>query len=261
MWDGVTQNLRAAVRGIWKTPGVSAAIIITLALGIGANAMMFGVIDRLILSPPQHITDADRVRHVYVERTASNGARETGRLLTYPDFEDLARLPAFQMAAAYASNAPEYTMGAGADARRVRVQQATATLFPTLGVHPLRGRFYSAAEDAPGAALTVVLGEEFWTRELGRDASVIGRVLQLNRGRYEVIGIAPAGFTGAELNPVDMWLPLRASAYAESGNDAGFDDRGMSWLLAVVRNAGRPTWNGGIIRPSTSRRRASSPHR
>ena len=126
-------------------------------------------------------------------------------------------------------------MGAGADARRVRVQQATATLFPTLGVHPLRGRFYGPDEDAPGAALTVVLSEEFWTRELGRDANVIGRVLQLNRGRYEVIGIAPAGFTGAELNPVDMWLPLRASAYAESGNDAGFDDRGMSWLLAVVR--------------------------
>ena len=94
MWDRVTQNIRAAVRGIWKTPGVSAAIVITLALGIGANAMMFGVIDRLLLSPPQHIADADQVRHLYVERTASNGAREPGRLLTYPDFEDLARLPA-----------------------------------------------------------------------------------------------------------------------------------------------------------------------
>ncbi len=89
MWDGVTQNIRAAARGIRKTPGVSAAIVITLALGIGANAMMFGVIDRLLLSPPQHIADADRVRHVYVERTASNGVRQPGRLLTYPDFEDL----------------------------------------------------------------------------------------------------------------------------------------------------------------------------
>jgi predicted permease len=235
MWDGLTQNVRAAVRGIRKTPGVSAAIVITLALGIGANAMMFGVIDRLLLSPPQHISDADRVRHIYVERTGSNGARETGRLLTYPDFEDLARLPALANAAAYNSGVPEWTMGAGADARRIRVQQATASLFPTLGVHPLRGRFYSSDEDAPGAALTVVLGEEFWTRELARDASVIGRVLQLNRGRYEVIGIAPAGFTGAELSPVDLWLPLRASAYAESGNDAGFDDRGMFWLRAVVR--------------------------
>ena len=235
MWDGLTQNLRAAVRGIWKTPGVSAAIVITLALGIGANAMMFGVIDRLLLSPPQHITDADRVRHVYVERTASNGIRELGRLLTYPDFEDLARLPALANAAAYNAGAPEWTMGAGADARRVRVQQVTASVFPTLGVHPLRGRFYGDREDTPGAALTVVLAEEFWTRELGRDERVIGRVIQLNQGRYEVIGIAPSGFTGAELSPVDMWLPLRASAYAESGKDAGFDDRGMSWLQAVVR--------------------------
>jgi putative ABC transport system permease protein len=235
MLDRATQNVRAAMRGIRKTPGVSIAIVITLALGIGANAMMFGVIDRLLLSPPQHIADADRVRHLYIERTGSNGARDLTRIITYPDFEDLARLPALANAAAYSAGAPEWTMGAGAEARRVRVQQATASLFPTLGVHPLRGRFYSADEDASGAALTVVLGEEFWTRELGRDASVIGRVLQLNRGRYEVIGVAPAGFTGAELSPVDLWLPLRASAYAESGNDAGFDDRGMSWLRMVVR--------------------------
>ena len=69
--------------------------------------------------------------------------------------------------------------------------------------------------------------------------NVIGRVLRLNRGRYEVIGIAPAGFTGAELDPVDVWLPLRASAYAESGNDAGFDDRGMCWLQAVGAAEGR----------------------
>jgi putative ABC transport system permease protein len=235
MWAHMTENARAALRGIRKTPGVSTAIVITLALGIGANAMMFGVIDRLLLSPPQHIADADRVRHLYIERTGSNGARDVTRIVTYPDFEDLARVPALANAAAYSAAAPEWTMGAGADARRVRVQQATASLFPTLGVHPFRGRFYNTSEDVPGAALTVVLAEEFWTRELGRDASVIGRVLQLNRGRYEVIGIAPAGFTGAELNPVDLWLPLRASAYAESGNDAGFDDRGMSWLRMVVR--------------------------
>src|SRR5687767_13866134 len=109
-WDVLTQNVRAAVRGIWKTPGVSAAIVITLALGIGANAMMFGVIDRLLLSPPQHIVDADQVRHLYVENTDSNGLRESGRLLTYPDFEDLARLPALSMAAAYGAGGPEWTM-------------------------------------------------------------------------------------------------------------------------------------------------------
>jgi predicted permease len=235
MWDLLTPNLRAAVLGIWKTPGVSAAILITLALGIGANATMFGVIDRLLLSPPQHIIDADQVRHLYIERTGGNGLRSPGRVLTYPDFNDIEHLPAFASIAAYSAGLPKWTMGTGAEARRVRIQQASASLFPTLGVRPLRGRFYGADEDKAGVPLTAVLSEEFWTRELGRDPHAIGRVIQLNRGRYEVIGITPAGFTGAELDPIDMWLPLHASAYAESGADAGFDDRGMGWIRGVAR--------------------------
>jgi predicted permease len=235
MWDAMRQNLRTSVRGLLKSPGVSAAIIVTLALGIGANAMMFGVIDRLLLSPPQHLTQPDRLRHLYLERGGADDLRRTSRILTYPDLEDLQALPALESVGGYTAGVGSWTMGVGAEARRVRVQQAAAGFFPTLGVKPARGRFYAADEDAPGAPLTAVLGDEFWEREFGRDPAILGRVLQLNRGRYEVVGIAPAGFTGAELSAVDVWLPLRASAAAESPGDAGFDDRGMGWINAVVR--------------------------
>jgi predicted permease len=235
MWDTAWQNLRISVRGLLRGPGVSVAIIVTLALGIGANAMMFGVIDRLLLSPPQHLAQAERLRHLYLERGGADDLRRTSRILTYPDLEDLQKLPAFASVGGYTAGVGLWTMGTGAEARRVRVQQAAAALFPTLGVTPARGRFYSSDEDAPGAPLMAVLGEEFWEREFGRDPAIVGRVLQLNRGRYEIVGIAPAGFTGAELSAVDVWLPLRASAFAESGGDAGFDDRGMGWISAVVR--------------------------
>jgi len=237
MADAFWQHLRAAARGLRGTPGVSMAIVFTLALGIGVNAMMFGVIDRLLLSPPQHLAQADRLRHVYLERAGSDGLRSLSRLLTYPDLRGVQPLSAFASVGAYDAAVRTWTMGAGVEARRVRVQQADAAFFPTLGVHPARGRFYGREDDTPGAPLTAVISDEYWERQFGRDPDVIGRVLTLNRGRYEVIGIAPSGFTGAELGAVDVWLPLTASAFAEAGPNAGFDDRGMSWIRIVARLA------------------------
>ena len=236
MWLGhAQQDVRFAVRTLIKSPGFTFAIILTLALGIGANATMFGVIDRLLVSPPQHLVQPDQLRHLYLERRGAGDLGLVSRRLTYPDFKDIEGLPAFASIAAYAADVVTWTMGSGSDARRVQVQQASASLFPTLGVRPARGRFYAVEEDVPGAAPTAVLSEEFWAREFERDPGIIGRVVQLNRGRYEVVGIAPTGFTGAELSPVDVWLPLRASAFAESGRGAGFDDRGQWWIRAVVR--------------------------
>ena len=184
MWLGhAQQDVRFAVRTLIKSPGFTFAIILTLALGIGANATMFGVIDRLLVSPPQHLVQPDQLRHLYLERRGAGDPGLVSRRLTYPDFKDIEGLPAFASIAAYAADVVTWTMGSGSDARRVQVQQASASLFPTLGVRPARGRFYSVEEDVPGAAPTAVLSEEFWAREFERDPGIIGRVVQLNRGR------------------------------------------------------------------------------
>ena len=141
--------MRFAVRTLIKSPGFTFAIILTLALGIGANATMFGVIDRLLVSPPQHLVQPDQLRHLYLERRGAGDLGLVSRRLTYPDFKDIEGLPAFASIAAYAADVFTWTMGSGSDARRVQVQQASASLFPTLGVRPARGRFYSVEEDVP----------------------------------------------------------------------------------------------------------------
>lgn len=234
--DTTASTVRGAARALTRSPGFTVAIVVILALGIGANAVMFGVVDRLLLRPPQHVDDWEQVRHLYVHRRAFNGEIRTGRMLTFPDYRDFGRVAGWNSVAAYASMQP-LTMGRGSSARRVRTVKASASLFHLLGVQPLIGRFYRDEEDAPGAVPTAVLGEEFWEREFGADEAVLGRALDIGRGSYTVIGVAPKGFTGAELEPVDVWLPLQTTYALEEGHAEWRDARGWWWLKVVARLA------------------------
>jgi predicted permease len=233
--DGAVRTVRFALRGLQRAPGFTAAIVTILALGIGANSVMFGVVDRLLLSPPQHVTDADDVRLIQVRRTLSNGDVSTGASITYPDFTDLGNVTGFALVAGYTNPRP-WTIGRGADAKRVRVVGTSASLFPLLGVQPALGRFFDANDDELDAEPTVVLAHELWEREFGLDPSVLGTSLDIGAGRYTVVGVAPAGFTGAELAPVDLWLPMKVHESIESG-DGWLDNRNWYFLHAVGRLA------------------------
>jgi len=232
--DALRSNVTFALRGIRRSPAFAGAIVAILALGIGANAVMFGVVDRLLLSPPQHVRDADRVRHVYVERDIFNGTRPVGRTMTYPDYLDLRRVGAFQSVAAYTQAEP-LTMGRGEEVERIRVISASASLFPLAGAAPELGRFFDEHDDRLGANPVAVLSDEFWRRRFGADPGMLGRKLDIGQGTYEVIGVAPAGFTGAELEPVDVWLPIERSQELEQEGADWRDHRNWWWMRSVVR--------------------------
>ena len=201
------RNVAMAVRRIRRAPGFALAVVTILALGIGANAVIFEVVDRLLLSPPAHVVDARDVRLLYLRRTyLGSGKLEIGRTLTYPDYRDFQRVSAFSRVAAYADR--RATFGSGEGAHEVHTILASASLFPLLGVRPALGRFFTEDEAALGANPTAVLSWEFWRRQFGADRNVLGRIVDVGPGTYTVIGVAPEGFTGAELSPVDVWLPL-----------------------------------------------------
>lgn len=236
MWDTMWQNLRDAVRGLRKAPGPACAVAAMLALGIGVNATMFDIVDRLLLRPPDHLVAADRLRLVQARRATLTPAR-FARNLTYPDVRDLKALQGQGqgLAAVSAFTPPRrMTIGTGAEARKVRVQLAEASYFGTLGVRPRLGRFYREAEDEPGAPLTAVVSEAFWLRDLGGDPRALGRTVAIGIGRYEIVGVAPDGFTGMDVSAIDVWLPLRAAMVVESGRDA-LETRTWWWSNAVVR--------------------------
>ncbi len=235
-FDLIMRTVGSAFRGVRRAPGFAAAVVSILALGIGANAVMFGVVDRLLLSPPQHVEDWQSVRHIYLQRAQSNGNVSTSRYLTHPDYEDFQGVSGWSSVAAYAGEEP-LTLGRGEAAVRVDVTLASASLFPLLGVQPSLGRFFTEEEDTPGADPTVVLAREFWQRHFAGDLDILGRVLDIGEGSYTVVGIAPAGFTGAELGPVDVWLPLETAQAINQDGTEWAEHRNWWWLHTVARLA------------------------
>lgn len=230
--EAITRTLGYAIRGVRRSPGFTLSIVVILTLGIGANAVMFGVVDRLLLSPPQHVVDAESVKLLYVQREIFNGDTSIGQTIAYPDYLDFHSVEAFTDVGAW-SEPRGMTVGRGDRAAQARVASASANLFALLGAQPAVGRFYSAAEDALGAVPTAVLAHEYWERVYG-GADVLGRSIDVGAGSYTIVGVAPAGFTGPALDPVDIWLPLTVFARVENG-DRWVDSRGTHWLKAVAR--------------------------
>lgn len=235
--DGLVRTFASAWRSVRRSPAFTVSVVSILALGIGANAVMYGVVDRLLLSPPQHVQDADDVRILHLRRIGFNGDVFVGSTITYPDFRDFEEVDAFSRVAAF-TEPYDGTVGRGPGAARARIVEATSALFPLLGVQPFRGRFFDESDDRVDAAPVAVLAHEYWEREMGSDPSVIGSTLDVREGTYTVVGIAPPGFTGPQLSPVDIWIPAMVAKTIENGGDLEWrDHRGWYWLKVVARLA------------------------
>ncbi|HEX9105601.1 MAG TPA: ABC transporter permease, partial [Longimicrobiales bacterium] len=209
-------------------------VIALLALGIGANAAIFGVVDRLLLSPPAGVRDAGRVGVFYFEQTFSWAGLVSQRLVSYPMYR-LMRDESRRLEGVAAYTVGQVSLGRGAEARQVARAAASANFFRVLGVAPRLGRVFTEAEDQPPTGQpVVVLSDAFWRGRFGGDARVLGRVLRLGATSYTVIGVLPPGFSGIELAPVDVWTPLSASA-----SEIMYGDWprawGDLWLTAIGR--------------------------
>lgn len=232
-WDAVWQDGRQALRGMRRNPAFTLAVVLTFALGIGVNAAMFGITDRLLLSAPPHIAEADEVVRVLYEHTPRSSEHMRSDRFPYPDYTALRDVDAFAETAAWSPWS--VVLGRGESSAELRVGQATATFFPLLGVQPEIGRFFTVAEDAvPRGENVVVLGYRLWRDRFGGDSGVLGRAIELDGDRYVVIGVAPPGFNGIELRPIDAWVPVSAIGPSMGGPSWHTFD-GMHWLQVVAR--------------------------
>jgi predicted permease len=232
--DSLIQDLRYALRGLRRTPGFAVAVVATLALGVGANATMFGVLDTLLLKPPAHVRDASRVKRVYF-RTTDHGQTNVYPDASFPGYESLRPVPAFSAVAAMTPVGRAST-GVGADARQVSVAAVSASFFPLLGVAAERGRFFDSTEDRPGAEPVAVVSHRYWIRQMAGDPQVLGHTLEIGGLVYTIVGVAPRGFAGVDLDEPDLWLPIQRSASLLSSADA-LRYRGWFWLSIIARLA------------------------
>jgi predicted permease len=195
-------------RGFRREKAFSVSVIVTLALGIGVNVAMFGVADRLLLRGPEHVKDAGQVRRIQIAMQPSGRDVQRSGWLGYVAYDTLRQSPSFEAVAAYSANEGGTILGRGPAARRINGGEATASLFPLLGVTPALGRFYNEKEDDTVAPeRVVVIGYGLWQRDFGSQSDAIGKPIVLDNITYTVVGVTPRGFTGPDLTRVDVWFP------------------------------------------------------
>ena len=210
----LARDATRALRSLRRAPGFTAAVIVTLGLGIGANAAMFGVLDELMFRPFTYLRDPGAVHRVYF-RTEDRGVPTTRWDAEYTRYLDLARwTTSFAQTAAFTHR----TMAVRIEgtAREQRVAAVSAGFFDFFDMQPALGRFFAATEDAtPRGADVAVLGYDFWRREFGgRD--VRGEVLQVGDIRATIVGVTPPRFSGVEdADPPAVYVPITTYAGAQ----------------------------------------------
>src|SRR4029077_5921138 len=209
------QDLRYAIRTLRKSPGFTAAVVLTLTLGIGANTAIFTLTDAVMLkslpvaNPGQLYRLGDNNNCCVMVGTQNGGSFV---LYSYPLYEELRdHTPAFRELAAFEPWTSDLNVRrAGSAAQPYKGEYVSGNYFPMFGIEPFAGRVLGPADDSPGAPPAVVMSYHTWQRRFGSDPSVIGSTININGVACAIAGVAPRGFYGDTLrsDPPDFWLPF-----------------------------------------------------
>lgn len=227
------QDVKYAVRALGKSPGFTAAVVLSLGIGIGANTAIFSIVNAFLLRP-MPVEDPDRLVAVYL--TAPRWGSEIAGL-SYPDLVDY-RKQDTGLSDIMGSTGIALSMTEGAEPELVWGEIVTGNYFSGLGVRMLAGRGFSADEDrAPGQKPVAVLNYNFWRRRFQGDANVVGRTIKINDHAFTVIGVAPHGFIGTTLfNFVpDIWVPAMMQQTIAPAEGNYLEGRSNRWINARAR--------------------------
>ncbi len=238
--DNLTRDLRTALRSLRRAPGFAAVVVLTLALGIGANTAIFTLLDQVVLRRLPVPTAGALVQ--LDGPGAFMGTTELDRAFSYPMFRDL-QAESSVLSALVARGPGAVTLRAGDDdAERVDAELVSGNLFEALGATPAVGRLLSPADDVtPGGHPVVVLGDTFWRRRFNGDPGAVGRTLMINATPMTVVGVTRPGMTGvlATTQPA-IYLPLTMKNQAQP-TAPPLTDRRFRWLHLV-----------GVLRPGVT---------
>jgi predicted permease len=220
------QDLRYAIRVLRKSPGFTIVAILTLALGIGANAVVFSVMNALILHPPLHVPNPESLYGIQHGDEASS-------YQSYPDYLDLRdRNRTFDGLAAF--SADQAGLDTGENPSRVWVEEVSGNYFDGLGLEPYLGRlFHSSDEHGANSAPYIVLTYGYWHTHFQDDPGVVGRTVQIDKHPFTIVGVAPLGFHGTLVffNP-DFFVPIVNAGQLDGAID--LDARGRRWVFMAL---------------------------
>jgi putative ABC transport system permease protein len=223
-FESLQQDIKYAIRGLRTKPGFTIAVVATLGLGIGANAAMFGIVDRLLFRPPPMMKDPESAHRIYCYQTfrGNERANSCGQYARYLDFVKFTK--SFSQLAAYSSR--DMAVGVGDAAREMRIGTVSASFFGFFDAPPSLGRYFLASEDNPPAGEpVVVLSHAMWQAQYGGRRDVLGTKMQIGPTIYTVIGVTTDGFVGLWADrPPAAYIPITSYAAAQ-----GFSPRTGTW--------------------------------
>ena len=229
------QNLRYALRVLSKQPLFTAIVVLTFALGIGANTAVFSVLNAVLLRPlPFHEPQNLVALGEYDTREKTDPGTEIDSIsyLDYVDFRDQSQV--FDRVAVY-TNQSVGTLTDGNEATHVQGESVSANLFSLLGVQPMLGRTFLPNEDEPGNHV-VVLSHELWQRRFGADRGIIGRTVTLDGQQFQVIGVMPPRFTFpiSVISP-ELWIPMSILRESKDGSQPMTEQRDNDFFQCIAR--------------------------
>ena len=223
--DELRQDVRYALRGWLRRPGFVLVAALTLALGIGANTVMFTVADAVLFRPLPH-EEPDRLAMVWSTIPGLDWRRAP---ISYPNYEDLrASSRSWTELAAFTSPAPITVAAPGGVPERIQRVRVAAHLFGLLGNRALAGRTLLASDDAATASRVVVASARYARAHLGGPAAAIGKVVRIGADPYSVVGVMPDDFS-FPTTATDLWLPLAPAVVSA--------ERDLRWLQMIGRLA------------------------
>ena len=240
--DTFDRDLRYAMRGVRRAPGFTLGVVLTLALGIGANTAMFALIDRILFRPPPHLIAASRVHRIYAGETI-RGLEHLGGVGEYARYADLSRwTSSFDRVAAFSEW--DLAVGVGDASREMRVALVSASFFGFFDVMPSLGRYFGPSEDSPGmGAHVAVASYALWQTAYGGRTDILGTKVQIGSDRYEIIGVSGAGFVGLWPNQTPaFFIPIATFGDVQARTELPPTERSWwktyhwSWLDMIARS-------------------------
>jgi predicted permease len=236
--ESLKQDLTYAIRGLRMKPGFTIAVVTTLGLGIGANAAMFGIVDRLLFRPPHLMKDPSTAHRVYLYQTFRGTERTCcGQ---YARYKDLQRwTTSFSSIAGYSQR--DLAVGIGDAAREMHVGVVSSAFFGFFDAPPELGRYFTPAEDStPDGAPVAVLTHSMWETHYGRHRDVLGSKIQIGSVLYTVIGVSPPGFVGLWADrPPAAFVPITsygaASAQSMKLRRSWWTTYSWGWMSVMAR--------------------------
>jgi putative ABC transport system permease protein len=215
--ENLLNDIRYGLRILVKSPGFTAVVILTLALGIGANAAIFSVVNTVLLRPLPY-AHAELLVNVWGKMTNEGLPKNH---FSEPEWWELRDTnQAFTGVAAYALGGGQNLTSSGKEPVRIMSAAASANIFDLLGVQAIQGRVFSADEDQPGKSHVALLSYALWKSQFGSDPNISGRTVRLDDDVYSIVGVLPDGFNFG--GKQDIWVPLGLDRAKPQGRGAHY---------------------------------------